>query len=71
MSFAPNKCKYIIFTREKRKNFQDDFDIKLYGDKLEKVREIKFLGINFDQYLSFKGQVESIKAKCMDRTNII
>ena len=72
MSFAPNKCKYIIFTREKQKNFfQDDFDIKLYGDKLEKMREIKFLRINFDQYLSFKGQVESIMAKFIDITNII
>ena len=51
MLFAPNKCKYIIFTSEKRNNFynynKDDFYIKLYGDQLEKAREIKFLVINF------------------------
>ena len=71
LSFAPNKCNYMVFTRDKRKSFHDVFDLELCGSKLKKVNEVKFLGITFDRYLSFKYHFDNIRERCIDRLNII
>ena len=69
LCFAPKKCEYIIFTREKKK--RERFEIKLYNTEINETLKPKFLGIRFYKYGSFKHQVQYIREKCMDRLNII
>jgi hypothetical protein len=67
---APHKCNYIVFSNDK-KNQEEDLEIKLFGEKLNKSVNPTFLGIRFDKYLSFKNQLKYLKEACMKRINVI
>lgn len=69
LNMAANKCNVIRF--EKRKQSNNEFKFKLYGNEIPHTNTIKFLGITFDKSLSFKDHFQNIKQKCVDRINII
>ena len=66
---APDKCCYTVFS--KSANLSAKFDLKLYGDNLPYSKENRFLGVIFDQSLSFKSHTELLIKKCSSRLNII
>ena len=46
-------------------------DLFLYGKKIRVVRETKFLGVTFDQKLSFIPYLKTLKTKCTKALDII
>ena len=46
-------------------------DLYLNGNKIKVVRETKFLGVIFDQKLSFIPHLKSLKSRCMKALDII
>ena len=71
LSFAPAKCCYTIFSRNKRQSREDTFHFKMYGEKIPKEVNPVFLGIKFDPYLNFSKHVEATLEKACNRLNII
>ena len=68
---ATHKCNYIVFSNDKKNQEEEDLEIKLFGEKLNKSVNPTFLGIRFDKYLSFKNQLKYLKEACMKRINVI
>ena len=64
-----SKTKYTIFS--KSANTRKDFTFSLYDMKLKRDPNPKFLGVTFDESLSFGPQVKEIKEKCIKRLNIL
>ena len=56
------KSKFIIF-RNKTKGLPHNGQIRLAGKELERVSNIKFLGITIDEFLDWKQQVKNILTK--------
>ena len=67
VTLAPHKCQYIVIT----KGQEYDFDLILDGKRIEKVEEIKFLGLRIDKRMSFEFQVRHLRNACKERTNIV
>ena len=67
---APHKCSYLVFNNGTR-NESPNLDIKLNGIKLKYDNDPKFLGIRFDNHLTFKNQVSYLKETCIQRLNIL
>ena len=68
---SETKTKVVVFHRrpvsEKSRNHVLDFtlDLRLEGRLLEVVREIKFLGLIFDQRLTWNAQLGELRRKCL------
>lgn len=60
----PSKCKIITFTHRRK---QLHFDYYLNGQKIERVNEIRDLGVQLDSKLSFSSHREIVKKKAMSR----
>jgi len=73
LKMAPNKCNYVVFSKNKKTGYKETLDIELYGTKIQQSQEqgIKFLGIRFDKHFSFKNQIEHLKSVCQERMNIL
>lgn len=71
LEFAPHKCNFMIFTRAKSGAQKITFKPQLYDNPIEEAVEIKYLGIRFDKYASFKYQVEHLRQRCYERIRII
>ncbi len=52
-------------------NLSDELNLNLNGSKLKYVNNPTFLGIRFDNHLTFKNQVEYLKETCIQRLNIL
>ena len=69
MSLNPSKTWCINFHRDnKNKNFPH---LYLSGNLLKYKKTYKFLGITFDESLSFKDHIEIITKKCQKRLNLL
>ena len=68
LQFAPHKCNIIVFSE---KSHPDQFSLKLYNELLPQVKSCKFLGIIFDQKLSFKEHFEKITESCEELLKIL
>ncbi|GBM29936.1 RNA-directed DNA polymerase from mobile element jockey, partial [Araneus ventricosus] len=55
----------------RKRNLHLDPEIKLYGEDIKFVNEIKFLGIIFDKKLSFLPHVKQLRKKCESALNIL
>jgi hypothetical protein len=66
-----NKCNYIVFSNNKSNQEEEDLDIKLFGENINKSDNPTFLGIRFDKYKSFKNQLDYLKEACMKRINVL
>ncbi len=63
------KCSYSIFSNSSRTKKKYDFFMN--GKRIEHEPQPKFVGVYFDEILSFNRQVRETKAKCINRLNII
>ena len=61
------KTKFILFHRGRNKSLK----LLLDGHPLEKVQDVKFLGMVFDQSLSWNKHIEYINNRCQKRINIL
>jgi len=71
LSFAPHKCNFIVLTKYGSSEDRDKIDLRLYGNKLSYEANPKFLGITLDENLSFEKHVETIRASCIGRMNVL
>ena len=70
LKMAPHKCNYLVFTNSNRDD-SNELNLVLNGTKLIKDNSPTFLGIRFDNHLTFRNQIDYLKKTCMDRLNII
>ena len=54
------KTNYIIFTRLK---YTKNFNIQMQNNKIEKVSEIKYLGVYLDEKIDWNYQIKTVEAK--------
>ncbi|RNA06689.1 RNA-directed DNA polymerase from mobile element jockey-like [Brachionus plicatilis] len=64
MKISVEKSCSMIFTKNTK-------EISIYGNRIESLKEIKFLGIIFDSKLTFSSMIEEIKERCNSRLNLI
>lgn len=67
--FSPDKTKVLRFTR--RHNSPSPTNIKMNNKNLQVVSQHKYLGVIFDEKLTWKPHIEQLKADCMKRLNIL
>jgi len=63
MKFNNNKSKVMLMSRRKRKE-NKEIGVYINNTKLKQVNNIKYLGIVFDNKLSFKEHIIHIEEKC-------
>jgi len=61
LKFSVSKTQYMIFTKNKR---NEQLDLKLYEQTLERVPVFKYLGLWFDEKLTWKCHISKIESKC-------
>ena len=55
----------------KKRGILDAPDLHLNGQKIQVVKETRFLGVIFDQKLSFIPHLKALKTKCLKALDII
>ena len=64
-----NKCSYTVFAKGAKN--EGKLGLKINQNNIPYQKNPIFLGIQFDERLTFNKQVENIKNKCYDRLKII
>jgi len=59
----------MIFRKKSKKLL--DLDIRLNGTRLQAVSEVKYVGITFDEYLTFSSHISLMNAKLKRANNLI
>ena len=67
--FSPNKTVCVHFHNKRR--ILHEPDLFLNGNRIKVVGETKFLGVIFDQKLSFIPHMKSLKSRCLKALDII
>ena len=57
---APHKCNFLVFSNGTR-NESEKLNLKLNNIKLKYDNYPTFLGIRFDNHLTFKNQIDYLK----------
>jgi exonuclease III len=68
LKMSAEKCSYIIFSKS-NKNVRMSF--RLFGKEIPYDEAPRFLGVYFDERLTFARQVKEIRNKSLQRLNII
>jgi hypothetical protein len=68
LKMAANKCSYTVFASAP---YQLNFKPKLFGVDIPNDKTPKFLGVKFDERLTFSQHITEIKTKCLKRLNLI
>jgi hypothetical protein len=68
LKMSAEKFSYSVFNNYYKKM---NLDIKLYDKNIPHYETPKFLGVYFDERLTFKRQIAEIRNKCVQRLNII
>ena len=73
LKMAPDKCSYIIFSKNKKTAKDEWFNLKIDNSliKNDSPNEVKFLGIMLDRSCNFKKQLEYMENKLINRMNVI
>uniref|UniRef100_A0A669EWH7 Reverse transcriptase domain-containing protein n=1 Tax=Oreochromis niloticus TaxID=8128 RepID=A0A669EWH7_ORENI len=66
--FSVDKTKVMFFTR---KRVGKDVKLKLYDQELERVSKFKFLGLWFDERLTWAAHIQKVVDKCKKVLNIM
>jgi hypothetical protein len=69
LSLNVEKTQYIVFS--KRKIAPDNNDVKINGERLNRVDSFKFLGVIIDDRLSWKQHIAYIKTKVSKSIGIL
>lgn len=67
--FSFNKTEYQILSRKHIPN--EDLNLRLYNNKINKSLNLKILGLTFDNKLNWKFHISELKNKCRSKLNII
>jgi hypothetical protein len=68
---STSKTNHTVFTKDTKSNPSKIVQIKMYEETIKFDDNIKFLGIRFDPFLTFKHQISHIKTSCTSRLNVI
>ena len=72
LSLNLKKTNYMLFgTRNKTKQFSDEFKLSLDNTEIIQVNAFKFLGVTIDQNLSWKNQIDNLAKKCSSSIGIL
>lgn len=63
------KSSFIVFTKYNKENIY--LNLKIYENKTESQKEIKFLGIKFDSKLTFTKMFDEIKQRLKKLNQIL
>ena len=69
--FKFSKTKSVCVHFNKKRGILPEPNLTLNGQKIKVVKETKFLGVIFDQKLSFIPHMKALKAKCLKALDII
>ena len=69
MKTAAHKCSYNIFTEHGHN--KDKLHLEIYGKKISKENNTKYLGIYIDQNVNFHHHIKEMRKKCETRLNFI
>jgi hypothetical protein len=61
LSLNAKKCKCLLFTA---KETDYDLEISINGEKIEQIKQSRYLGIELDQKLNYKDHITKISTKC-------
>ncbi len=70
LSFAPHKCNYLVFSNNSL-NESEKLKLRLNGVTLKYDNNPTFLGIRFDNHLTFSNQVKYLQQTCNKRLNLL
>ena len=70
LSFAPHKCNYLVFSKNNI-NESEKLKLRLNNTLLKYDNNPTFLGIRFDNHLTFINQIKYLQQTCNQRLNII
>ncbi|XDV25401.1 hypothetical protein PO909_029322 [Leuciscus waleckii] len=62
------KTQFICFSK---KRVKPTIDLKIYGQSLKQVNDLRYLGVWFDSKLTFKNHVQKMVDKCKKAINIL
>lgn len=73
LKMAPSKCNYTIFGNAgcDWSEMKDKIAPKMFGEAIPYEANPVLLGVTFDERLTFRAQVQSIRAKCASRLRLI
>ena len=69
--FKFSQSKTVCVHFHKKRGILDAPDLNLNGQKIKVVKETRFLGVIFDQKLSFIPHLKALKTKCLKALDII
>lgn len=64
------KTKMMVISNKKNLNF-DEFDVDIEGEMIEKVQQFKYLGVQIDDKLNFKGHIDYVISKIAKKHGIL
>lgn len=67
LSFNTNKCYLIRFTKESRSQRSEILPVSIGNNTLPIAKEIRYLGIIFDEKLSFQSHIQKTASKCFHK----
>ena len=65
--FSVGKTNAVLFTRRRNVEAQ----LKMYGQIIERVKEFRFLGVWFDEKLTWNEHINRVQAKCKKILNVM
>ena len=69
LKVAPHKCSYNIYNKKGRCNKQ--MELSIFGQKINKEENPRYLGIYLDPRLNFNFHIQKIKEKCFRKLNFL
>ncbi len=70
LEISPSKSSATLFTTSSNE-CSLELDVQINGEQVPTVKKPKFLGITFDNLLSFKQHASDLKTKVQSKTNIL
>ena len=68
ISLNTSKTEIILFRTKKKIDIKEHMNFRISGQKINIVKEAKYLGLKLDQHLTFKQHMDTIKLK-LNRAN--
>ena len=67
----PAKSKVLVFTRCPRHEKEGPIHIRLFNEDIQTAKEVEFLGVVFDSYMTWEPQNAKIISKAYNRLNLL
>jgi hypothetical protein len=69
LKVAPHKCSYNIYTEHK--TCKKELNLKIFGQKINKENNARYLGIYLDNNLNFGHHINQMKDRCLRKLNFL